>query len=240
MKKINPKVDEAIQTLNMQEGPTRRRLLAGTGLVSATAAASALLAACTTSSTAGATSGATSSSAAAAVGNFPKTPPWQFWFVNHVTTNLFFVPTQFGFSDAAALLGLPKPKWGGSQDSIPSEMVSYINTAIAGKADGIATTIINSSASDTTFTTPVAAAMNAGIPVVSYNADAPIVNGGASPATNPLCYVGHALYLSGQQMGERIKSLAKPGKVVIFIATLGSANLQPRLDGAQAVLTAAG
>jgi simple sugar transport system substrate-binding protein len=243
MKKINPKVDEAIQTLNMQDGPTRRRLLAGTGLVSATAAASALLAACTSSSTAGATGSATSGSsspAAGAVGNFPKTPPWQFWFVNHVTTNLFFVPTQFGFSDAAALLGLPKPKWGGSQDSIPSEMVSYINTAIAGKADGIATTIINSSASDTTFTTPVAAAMNAGIPVVSYNADGPIVNGVASPGTNRLCYVGQALYLSGQQMGEHIKSLAKPGEIVIFIATLGSANLEPRLDGAKSVLTAAG
>jgi simple sugar transport system substrate-binding protein len=243
MKKINPKVDEAIQTLNMQDGPTRRRLLAGTGLVSATAAASALLAACTSSSTASATGSATSSSsspAAAAVGNFPKTPAWQFWFVNHVTTNLFFVPTQFGFADAAALLGLPKPKWGGSQSSIPSEMVGYINTAIAAKADGIATTVINSSPSDTTFTTPVAAAMNAGIPVVSYNADGPIVNGVASPGTNRLCYVGQALYLSGQQMGERIKSLAKPGEIVIFIATLGSANLQPRLDGAKAVLTAAG
>src|SRR5258708_21757483 len=243
MKKINPKVDEAIQTLNMQDGPTRGRLLAGTGLVSATAAASALLAACTSSSTASATGSATSGSsspAAAAVGNFPKTPAWQFWFVNHVTTNLFFVPTQFGCADAAALLGLPKPKWGGSQSSIPSEMVSYINTAIAAKADGIATTVINSSPSDTTFTTPVAAAMNAGIPVVSYNADGPIVNGTPSPGTNRLCYVGQALYLSGQQMGERIKSLAKPGKVVIFIATLGSANLQPRLDGAQAVLTAAG
>ncbi len=242
MKKIDPKVDEAIQTLNMKDGPSRRRLLAGTGLVSATAAASALLAACSSSSTASATGGATStsSSAAAASGNFPKTPPWQFWFVNHVTTNLFFVPTQFGFSDAAALLGLPKPKWGGSQNSIPSEMVSYMNTAIAGKADGIATTVINSSPSDTTFTTPVAAAMNAGIPVISYNADGPIDNGAATPGTNRLCYVGQALYLSGQQMGQRIKSLCKPGTIVIFIATPGSANIQPRLDGAKSVLEPAG
>jgi len=40
VKKTDPAVDEAIQRLNMQDGPTRRRLLAGTGLVSATAAAS--------------------------------------------------------------------------------------------------------------------------------------------------------------------------------------------------------
>jgi simple sugar transport system substrate-binding protein len=241
MKKVDPKVDEAIQTLNMKDGPSRRKLLTGTGLVSATAAASALLAACSSSSSASSSSGgSTASAAAGAIGNFPKTPPWQFWFVNHVTTNLFFVPTQFGFSDAAALLGLPKPKWGGSQNSIPSEMVTYLQTAISAKAAGIATCVINSKPSDTTFATPVSSAMNAGIPVISYNADGPILNGVATPGTNRLAYVGQALYLSGQQMGEQIKSLAKPGKIVIFIATPGSANIQPRYDGAVSVLSAAG
>ena len=88
MRKVDPKVDEAIQTLNMKDGPTRRKLLAGTGLFSASAAASALLTACTSSSNA--------STAKQAAGNFPKTPKWQFWFVNHVTTNLFFVPTING------------------------------------------------------------------------------------------------------------------------------------------------
>jgi simple sugar transport system substrate-binding protein len=240
MKKVDPKVDEAIQTLNMKDGPSRRKLLTGTGLVSATAAASALLAACSSSSSASSSGSTSSSTTAAAAGNFPKTPPWQFWFVNHVTTNLFFVPTQFGFADAAALLGLPKPKWGGSQNSIPSEMVTYMQTAISAKAAGIATTVINSKPSDTTFATPVSSAMNAGIPVVSYNADGPILNGVATPGTNRLCYVGQALYLSGQQMGEQIKSLAKPGKIVIFIATPGSANIQPRYDGAASVLSSAG
>jgi simple sugar transport system substrate-binding protein len=240
MKKVDPKVDEAIQTLNMKDGPSRRKLLTGTGLVSATAAASALLAACSSSSSASSSGSASGSTTAAAAGNFPKTPPWQFWFVNHVTTNLFFVPTQFGFADAAALLGLPKPKWGGSQNSIPSEMVTYMQTAISAKAAGIATTVINSKPSDTTFATPVSSAMNAGIPVVSYNADGPILNGVATPGTNRLCYVGQALYLSGQQMGEQIKSLAKPGEIVIFIATPGSANIQPRYDGAASVLSSAG
>jgi simple sugar transport system substrate-binding protein len=232
MRKVDPKVDEAIQTLNMKDGPTRRKLLAGTGLVSASAAASALLTACSSSSNA--------STATQAAGNFPKTPKWQFWFVNHVTTNLFFVPTINGTKDAAALLALPTPKWGGSQNSIPAEMVSYMNTAIAAKAAGIATTVINAKPSDTTFTTPVKKAMDAGIPVVSYNADGPILNGKPTPGTNRLCYVGQALYLSGQQMGLRIKSLAKPGLVVIFIATPGSANIQPRFDGASSVLKPAG
>ena len=241
MGKVDPKVDEAIQTLNMKDGPSRRKLLTGTGLVSATAAASALLAACTSSNNSSSGTVKVSTSAASAVaGNFPQVPAWQFWFVNHVTTNLFFVPTQFGFADAAALLGIPKPKWTGSTDSAETDMVSAINNAVATKANGIATCVINSAPTATTFQAPVASAMNAGIPVVSYNADGPIVNGVATPGTSRLCYVGQALYLSGQQMGERIKALAKPGEIVIFIATPGTANIQPRYDGAASVLTPAG
>ena len=239
-KKIDPVVDEAIETLNMKDGPSRRRLIEGAGLFSATAAASALIAACTSSSTSSATptAGASSSGTANAVaGNFPKTPPWQFWFVNHVTTNLFFVPTQNGMKDAAALLGLPAPKWGGSTTSSATEMVSYLNTAIAAKANGIATTVITA----TSFTTPVKNAMDAGIPVISYNADGVVNNGVADIGTNRLCYVGQALYNSGVAMGNRIKSLiSSPGEVVIFIATPGSGNIQPRLDGATSVLKPAG
>jgi simple sugar transport system substrate-binding protein len=241
-KKIDPVVDEAIERLNMKDGPSRRRLLEGAGLFSATAAASALIAACTSSSssTAASTASASATSSAASVaGNFPKTPAWQFWFVNHVYTNTFFVPTQYGFADAAALLGLPTPKWGGSAStSSVSQMVSFLQTAIAAKANGIATTVINS----TGFTTPVQDAMNAGIPVVTYNADGTVGSSGVPDiGTNRLCYVGQALYLSGQQLGERIKSLVTtPGEVVIFIATPGTGNIQPRYDGAASVLKAAG
>jgi len=239
-KKIDPVVDEAIETLNMKDGTSRRRLLEGAGLFSATAAASALLAACTSSSSSSATPTSAASSSAtakAAVGNFPATPAWQFWFVNHVTTNLFFVPTQNGMADAAKLLGLPTPKWGGSTTSTASEMVSYLNTATAAKANGIATTVINA----TSFTAPVMNAMNAGIPVISYNADGVVSKGVADIGTNRLCYVGQALYNSGVAMGNRIKSLVTtPGEVVIFIATPGTGNIQPRYDGAASVLTPAG
>jgi simple sugar transport system substrate-binding protein len=232
MRKVDPKVEEAIETLNMKDGPTRRTLLTGTGLVSATAAASALLTACGSSTTS--TSAATKETA----GNFPKTPAWQFWFVNHVYSNPFFVPTQYGFQDAAALLHIPVPKWGGSAStsSVP-EMVSFLDSAIAAKANGIATTVITS----TGFTAPVSRAMSAGIPVITYNADGTVTKGVADIGTNRLCYVGQALYNSGIAMGNRIKSLiSSPGDVVIFIATPGTGNIQPRYDGAASVLTPAG
>jgi simple sugar transport system substrate-binding protein len=230
MGKVHPKVDEAIQTLDMRDGPTRRRLLKGTGLVSATAAASALLAACSSSSS--------NAGTASVAGNFPKTPGWQFWFVNHVTTNSFFTPTQYGFADAAALLGLPTPKWTGSTTSVASQMTAQINAAVSAKAAGIATTLIDSSS----FTTPVANAMSAGIPVLSYNADGVVSKTGVPDiGCNRLAYVGQALFTSGQQLGERIKSLVPtPGDVAIFIETPGTANIQPRYDGANSILSPLG
>jgi simple sugar transport system substrate-binding protein len=234
MKKIDPKVDEAIQTLNMKDGPSRRKLLAGTGLVSATAAASALLSACTSSSTS--TQSQSQSGAAAVAGNFPKTPAWKFWFVNHADTNEFFTPTKYGYSDAAALLGLPTPNWGGDPNSNQTNMINYMKSALSAKADGIALAAI----SDTAFTGVVKQSMDAGVPVVTYNADGIYKNGVPSIGTNRLAYIGQALYLSGQAMGEQIKTLVPGGgHVAIFIATPGTGNIQPRFDGAKAVLGSA-
>jgi simple sugar transport system substrate-binding protein len=233
VRKIDPKVDEAIETLNMKDGPSRRRLLEGAGLFSATAAASALIAACTSSSSSSAAAKSSSSAAAAVAGNFPKTPAWQYWFINHVTTNEFFTPTQYGLADAAALLGLPTPKWTGSTDSDTGVMVSDIQTATSAGAAGIAVAVIN----NTSFTAPIANAMSAGIPVISYNADGIYVNGVPSIGSNRLCYVGQALYLSGQAMGNQIKTLIPGGgDIVMFIATPGTGNIQPRIDGAKSVL----
>lgn len=226
MREVDPVVDEAIETLNMKDGPTRRRLLRGAGLFSTTAAASALISACTSASTSSAAGGGT-------LGDFPKTPAWQFWFVNHVTTNPFFTPTQYGMADAAKLLGLPTPKWGGSNNSVVSDMTSYFQQAVAAKADGIAVPVIDATA----FTAPVKNALQQGIPVISYNADGIVKNGKPVIGTNRLCYVGQSLYVSGQAMGQQIqKLLPGGGEIVIFIATVGSGNIQPRYDGAVSVL----
>ena len=227
MRKIDPKVDEAIQTLNMRDGVTRRRLLEGTGLVSASAAAAALLAACSSS-------GTTSAAAKNVAGAFPKTPAWKFTFVNHVTDNAFFTPTQYGFSDCAALLGIPTPVWTGAtstQSTVPT-MITALNSAIAAASPGIATTVTDPSA----FVAPINKALAAAIPVVTYNA-----NGATSNPTNGLAYVGQALYVSGQAVGARIAAkMPHGGTACGIIAQPGSLNIQPRLDGANAAILAAG
>lgn len=169
---------------------------------------------------AGLAAGATPALAAtAAEGDFPKHKKWKFVFVNHVTTNPFFVPTQYGIQDACALLGCTY-QWTGSQTSIASEMVNAMNTAIAARADAIAVCLVDKTA----FNTPTDRAMEAGIPVFAYNAD--------TPGNKRLAYIGQDLYQAGVALGERIVSLVDEGTVVGFIATPGQLNIQPRLDGA--------
>jgi len=147
---------------------------------------------------------------------------YHFVFVNHVTTNPFFTPTQNGLADAAALLGCTT-QWTGSASSNVPQMVTAFNSAITAGADGIACAMIDPKA----FTGPTAAAAAKKIPVLAYNADEP--NG-------RLAYIGQDLFVSGQQMGAHIKKLVPSGNVALFIATPGSANIQPRIDGAISVL----
>lgn len=199
-------------------GPvTRRGLIKGAMVGGATIVGGGLLAACGTS-TAAASSGV----------DYPSHPKWHFVFVNHVTTNPFFVPTQYGIQDACKLTGCSY-SWTGSETSQVSVMVNAIETAIAGHADGIATSII----APNSFVGPVKAAIAAGIPVIAYNA---VVS--PDPA---MAYVGQDLYLAGQKMGERIlKEVPHGSHIGLFIATPGTANIQPRMNGAIAALKAAG
>ncbi len=132
----------------------RRTALTGVGVGSV----STLLAACGSSASSG---GGASNSV------FGSHPGYKFVFVNHVTTNPFFTPTQYGAADASKLLGCSY-QWTGSESSNVNQMVNALNSAVTAKADGIAVALIDLHA----FNAPVEAAIKAGIPVVAYNADA--------------------------------------------------------------------
>jgi simple sugar transport system substrate-binding protein len=209
---------------------SRRTAMTGAGA----GLAATLLAACggsshnTTTSTAAAaapSSGGGGGGGAGAV--FGKSGKLNFVFVNHVTTNPFFVPTKYGAADACKLLGCSY-QWTGSETSNVNEMVNATNSAITGGADGIAVALID----DKAFNAPVDSALQAKIPVLAYNADA--------AGNDRLAYIGQDLFVSGQDMGKRIVTDVKGGDVALFIATPGSANIQPRIDGALAAIKASG
>ncbi len=159
-------------------------------------------------------------------------PKYKFVMVNHVTTNSFFTATQYGIADACALIGCTS-QWTGSTNSITGQMVSAMNSAIASKANGIGVCLID----NTAFNNPVDKALGAGIPVISYNAD-------VSPGTknNRMAYVGQNNLTAGAAIGAEILKLGigKGDLVAGIIATPGTGNIQPRLDGAKPVLKKAG
>jgi simple sugar transport system substrate-binding protein len=160
---------------------------------------------------------------------FGKHPAYKFTFVNHVTTNTFFTPTRNGIADAAAILGIPTPLWTGSTTSVVAQMVTAIDQAVAANVDGIATTLIDPVA----FTNPVDSALTKGIPVIAYNAD--------EPGNNRLAYVGQNNLTAGAAAAERIVKVTKKGDLIgMVIATPGSGNIQPRIDGALPTFKAAG
>jgi simple sugar transport system substrate-binding protein len=163
---------------------------------------------------------------------FASHPKYKFVMVNHVTTNSFFTATIYGIQDACALTGCTY-QWTGSANSIVSQMVSAFNSAIAAHANGIGCALI----SDTAFNAPVDTALARGIPVIAYNAD---VSAGVD--NNRMSYVGQNNLTAGAAVAEQIlKTGLKKGDLVAgIIATPGTGNIQPRIDGARPVLEKAG
>ena len=210
---------------NRMRALTRRTALTG----GAAGIATAILAACGGGGGGSSSSGTTSTAKAQTSGGTPATgifkpsKKYKFVFVNHVTTNPFFVPTRYGAEDACKLLGCSY-QWTGSENSNVNEMVNAFNTAITGGADGIAIALVDAKA----FNGPTDAALKAKIPVVGYNAD--------STENARLSYIGQDLFVSGAEMGKRIAELVPSGDVALFIATPGQANIQPRIDGAKSTL----
>jgi simple sugar transport system substrate-binding protein len=223
---INDQVEDAIERLDYLDttrarpGFDRRAFLRRTAMTGVAAGSvGSLLSACGSSASSGSSGGSASI--------FGSHPSYKFVVVNHVTTNSFFVPTQYGIADACKLLGCSY-EWTGSESENIDQMVNAINTAVSSGADGIAVSLI----STTAFNTPVENALKAGIPVVAYNAD--------SPSNKRLSYVGQDLKLAGELMGKRIVEDVGSGDVVIFTASAGSANLQPRLEGAEKAIKDSG
>ncbi|HUA49098.1 MAG TPA: substrate-binding domain-containing protein [Solirubrobacteraceae bacterium] len=205
---------------------TRRTALTG----SAAAVAAMVLEACGSSKS---TSSAATTSSASGAGVFGTTASHHFVMVNHVTTNSFFTATIYGCQDACALTG-SSFTWTGSTDSIIGQMVSAFNAGIAAKANGIGCPLID----NTAFNSPVDTALGAGIPVIAYNADV-----SAGVKNNRMAYIGQNNLTAGAAVGQAILKSGKVSSgdlVAGIIATPGTGNIQPRLDGAKPILDAAG
>ena len=105
---------------------TRRAALTG----GAAGVVGMMLQACGSSSKSSSTATAATGGSSAASSIFGFSKPQQYTMVNHVTTNVFFTPTQNGAADACKLLGCSYT-WTGSATSNVGEMVNSINSAVS-------------------------------------------------------------------------------------------------------------
>jgi simple sugar transport system substrate-binding protein len=204
----------------------RRRFIRNAGLAGVGAPAiGALLAAC------GSSSGGGSGSHSQSSDPWPSHPSYQFALINHVTTNSFFVPCRYGAQDACTLLGCSYT-WSGSEENIVSQMIDAMESAIDSKVNGIGVPLVD----PTAFNSVTDKALNAGIPTVAYNTNAPTGSG-----NNVMAYIGQDLELAGQLAGKQILQHVQPGDLVAgMIGVPGSLDEQPRINGAQSVLEPAG
>ena len=219
---------DSTQTGPVSREMSRRRMIRNAGVLGiGVPALTMLLDACSSGSSGGSSGG----SGSGGDGPYPGHKKYKFTLVNHVTTNSFFTPTRYGAEDACAILGCDY-SWTGSADSVVSQMVDAMNSAISAKSDGIAVPVIDKTA----FTAPTQKALDAGIPVISYNANPPV--GSNTPV---MSYIGQDLTQAGVEAGKRIlKQVKKGDTVACMIATPGTGNIQPRADGAKSVLEPAG
>ncbi len=160
-------------------------------------------------------------------GDYPAHPRWRFVFVSHDTLDPLFVATQFGAQDAAALVKCTV-QWTGSPSGKVKEIRSALQSAIAGKADGIVVSIVDERA----MAAPVEAAAKAGIPLVAFNVD-------SGSTSRRFAYVGENAHASGARAGAEIARLAPRSDVLLFAPDRAPVWTERRLEGVAAGLAGA-
>ena len=100
-----------------------------------------------------------------------------------------------------------------------------LESFIAQRVDGIAISVLNADF----LTSTIDRAIAAGIPVVTWDSDA--------PKSKRIAFYGVDDYKSGQIMGEEAARLLNGKGTVAFLTSLGANNLQRRLDGAKDALS---
>lgn len=127
---------------------------------------------------------------------------------------------RIGGERAAAELGV-EVIYRGPDKADELKQKEILESFITQKVDGIAISVLNAS-----FLTPaIDRAIEAGIPVVTWDSDA--------PESKRIAFYGVDDFQSGLVMGEETAKLLGGKGTVAFITSLGANNLQRRLEGAR-------
>jgi len=149
--------------------------------------------------------------------------PLKFIMVQHALCawDSFWCTVEQGIKDAAAQMGVEVQILGPDKFDL-EKTASLIDQAVAAKPDGIALTVTD----NVLFKEPIMKAIDAGIPVMAYNAG----KGPAEDGIPYLTYLGQDEYQGGYQGGlKMIEAGAKRG--VCINHQVGHAGLDKRCQG---------
>jgi len=130
-----------------------------------------------------------------------------------------------GAQREAKELGGVEVTYRGPDHSDELKQKEVLESFISQKVDGIAISVLNAEFLSST----IDKAIDAGIPVVTWDSDA--------PASKRIAFYGVDDFKSGQIMGEQAAKLLGGKGTIAFITSLGANNLARRLDGAKDVLS---
>ena len=129
-----------------------------------------------------------------------------------------------GAQRQAAALGNVEVTYRGPDKADELKQKEVLESMIAQKYDGIAISVLNADL----LTGTIDKAMDAGIPVITWDSDA--------PKSKRLGFYGVDDYKSGTIMGEETAKLLNGKGTVAFITSIGANNLAMRLQGARDAL----
>jgi ribose transport system substrate-binding protein len=136
----------------------------------------------------------------------------------------------FGYANIGAQrkakeLGNVEVTYHGPERADELKQKEILESFIAQKVDGIAISVLNAGF----LTSTIDRAIAAGIPVVTWDSDA--------PNSKRIAFYGVDDYKSGQIMGEEAARLLNGKGTIAFLTSAGANNLQRRLDGAKDALS---
>jgi ribose transport system substrate-binding protein len=156
-----------------------------------------------------------------------ETPRLRFMVIPKAIDLPVFNYAKIGAERQAKQYGTVDILWNGPASADQLKQKEILESAITQRVDGIAISTLNGDF----LTETINKAMDAGIPVVTWDSDA--------PKSKRIAFYGVDDYAGGRVLGqEAVRLLGGKGKVAI-ITSLGATNLQRRLEGMKDALAAA-
>ncbi|NLP10710.1 sugar ABC transporter substrate-binding protein, partial [bacterium] len=149
----------------------------------------------------------------------PSTP-LRYVVVPKALTNPYWFQVEDGMKAAGEKLGVRVEMIGPAQASDVTAQVQILESLIASRVSGLAVSPNDPDG----VTSVIDRAVDAGIPVLTFDSDA--------PKSKRLCYVGTDNYTAGRTAARQLLLYLKPGdSYAILTGSLGALNLNERIRG---------